>query len=89
MKGLFRSETFAGFGPAGLSLASEPVAITTIRGRRSGLLRQGVREQAPRLPGVYGMLDATGELIYAYHERGFALVSTPVRSCSWTTARSA
>ena len=64
MKGLFRSETFAGFGPAGLSLASEPVAITTIRGRRPGLLRQGVREQAPRLPGVYGMLDATGELIY-------------------------
>ena len=64
MKGLFRRETFAGFGPAGLCLSPEPAAITTIRGRRAGLLRQGVREKAPRLPGVYGMLDANGELIY-------------------------
>ena len=64
MKGLFRRETFAGFGPAGLSLSPEPMPLAMIRGRRAGLLRQGVRERVPRLPGVYAMLDATGEIIY-------------------------
>jgi excinuclease ABC subunit C len=63
MKGLFRRETFRGFGPAALTL-SGPVELTAIRGRRAGALRERIREQAPRLPGVYGMLDATGELIY-------------------------
>ena len=63
MKGLFRRETFRGFGPATLNL-SGPVELTAIRGRRAGVLRERIRELAPRLPGVYGMLDATGELIY-------------------------
>jgi excinuclease ABC subunit C len=64
VKGLFQRERFAGFGPAALSLSPEPAALTVIRGRRAGVLREGVRKQAPRLPGVYGMLDAVGELIY-------------------------
>ena len=64
MKGLFRRETFAGFGPASLSLSAELAPLTIIRGRRAGVLRQGVRELAPRLPGVYGMFDVSGELIY-------------------------
>ena len=62
MHGLFRREAFSGFGPCGLRGASAPLFTTRARGPRK--LRQAVREHGPRLPGVYGMLDAAGELIY-------------------------
>ena len=52
MKGLFRRETFRGFGPAALSLSPPPAALTVIRGRRAGVLRERERELDPRLPGV-------------------------------------
>src|SRR5262245_39713637 len=35
-----------------------------ISGGRSGKLRTKVRAECPRLPGVYGMVNALGELIY-------------------------
>ena len=40
-----------------------PVAVA-IRGRRPSRLREQVRSACPRLPGVYGMVDRRGELIY-------------------------
>jgi excinuclease ABC subunit C len=60
--GLFRREVFVGFGPCGLSGVEAP--LFSIRARRARKLRQAVREHGPRLPGVYGMLDVAGELIY-------------------------
>jgi excinuclease ABC subunit C len=60
--GLFRREAFIGFGPCALSGAEAP--LFTTRARRARKLRHAVREHGPRLPGVYGMLDAAGELIY-------------------------
>jgi excinuclease ABC subunit C len=63
MKGLFAGQAFTGFGPPGLpgAVAAPPQVV---QGRRPGRLRHHVRQQAPRLPGVYGMVDATGELVY-------------------------
>jgi excinuclease ABC subunit C len=61
VQGLFRRQAFSGFGPCALSGASAP--LFSVRGR-ARKLRQAVREQVPRLPGVYGMLDAAGELVY-------------------------
>ncbi len=64
MKGLFRRQTFTGFGPCGLHPeAGQPPAVE-VRGGRPSRLRALVRRECPRLPGVYGMVDAKGELIY-------------------------
>ncbi len=64
MTGLFGQRPFTGFGPsrflpAGLSPATEHAAA-----RRGHLLRSAVRARCPRHPGVYGMVDAHGDLIY-------------------------
>jgi excinuclease ABC subunit C len=63
MKGLFQRPAFAGFGPCGLH-GGEPPAWFGVRGVRPSRLRERVRQHGPRLSGVYGMLDATGELVY-------------------------
>jgi excinuclease ABC subunit C len=62
MKGLFTGPVFRGFGPCGLGLDAEPLHI--LQGRRPSQLRAQVRRDSPRRPGVYGMIDARGELIY-------------------------
>ena len=62
MKGLFTREDFSGFGPDRLCACARP--LTTVQGQRPGRLRVQVRTQCPRLPGVYGMLDEAGELVY-------------------------
>src|SRR5438045_275845 len=62
MPSLFSRPGFSGFGPNRLAPDELP-AVTVVRGR-AGRLRRRVREHCPRLPGVYGMLDAHGELIY-------------------------
>jgi excinuclease ABC subunit C len=59
---LFRREPFTRFGPCALAPGEAP--LFTVRARRARKLRQAVREQVPKLPGVYGMLDAGGELVY-------------------------
>ncbi len=64
MKSLFPPDTFAGFGPTYLYPPGFQCCIRQVRGRRSVKLRSGVRSDAPRLPGVYGMLDRRGQLIY-------------------------
>ena len=48
---------FLGVRPAG-----EVPPLHTVRSRRPGRLRALMRRGCPRLPGVYGMVDAAGEL---------------------------
>src|SRR5207302_1043858 len=63
MKGLFARLVFSSFGPNRLFPDVPPVAVA-IHGRRPSRLREQVRTACPRLPGVYGMVDRRGELIY-------------------------
>jgi excinuclease ABC subunit C len=63
MKGLFPRRAFKDFGPNGL-FPSADAAIHRVAGSRPGKLRVKVREECPRLPGVYGMVNVVGELIY-------------------------
>lgn len=64
MKGLFPREAFTGFGTCPLDAGGLVRPTFCIQGRRPRTLRAGVRRDCPRLPGVYGMLDDQGELIY-------------------------
>jgi excinuclease ABC subunit C len=57
-------QPFVNFGPAALNPWDEPLAWFRFRGKRGKTLRRRVRLQAPKLPGVYGMLNADEELIY-------------------------
>lgn len=60
--GLFGAAAFSGFGPCRLGPEAPPFHM--VLGERPGELRAGVRRDAPRRPGVYGMVDENGELIY-------------------------
>jgi excinuclease ABC subunit C len=64
VEGLFTCPVFAGFGPDGLDPTTTPRPLHRVEGRRAGVLRAGVRAECPRRPGVYGMLDSSGKLIY-------------------------
>src|SRR5262249_2570368 len=64
VKGLFARQAFTGFGPLALQPAAEPPLLRTVQARRPGRLRALMPRDCPRLPGVYGMVDAAGELIY-------------------------
>ncbi len=64
MNGLFQREKFTGFGPHALAPAGDVPPLFLARAKRGGRLRHAVRRDAPRLPGVYGMIDGAGELIY-------------------------
>jgi excinuclease ABC subunit C len=64
MKGLFARAAFTGFGPHGLSGGDGETPLYAVEGGRPSRLRARVREQCPRSPGVYGMVDAAGELVY-------------------------
>lgn len=64
MDSLFSCRAFAGFGPNRLSPSPEPPPLNKVCSRRAALLRTRVRAHCSRLPGVYGMLNAQGELIY-------------------------
>ena len=61
---LFPANTFDGFGPSRFRPADEPVVGRQLRAKRPGRLRKGVRDHAPRTPGVYGMIDPRGRLVY-------------------------
>jgi excinuclease ABC subunit C len=63
MDGLFPLDQFREFGPSNWALAPLP-PIQRAEGRGPGTLRVQVRLRCPAKPGVYGMLDAAGELIY-------------------------
>jgi excinuclease ABC subunit C len=62
--GLFSRPAFTGFGPDGLSPSTAPPVLQQIRGSRPAALRRRLRVVCLRRPGVYGMVDAHGELIY-------------------------
>ena len=64
VKGLFARQLFTGFGPSSLRVSRRPAAPLRRQGGRPSRLRAAVRGECPRLPGVYGMMDAAGELIY-------------------------
>jgi excinuclease ABC subunit C len=62
---LFPRQPFTGFGPNALHPSLEPPPSRRIDATRPHLLRRDVRTLAPRRqPGVYGMLNPRGELIY-------------------------
>jgi excinuclease ABC subunit C len=62
VKGLFSALAFTGFGPAAL-LASPP-ELCVVGAKRPARLREKVRRSCGRRPGVYGMVDPAGELLY-------------------------
>jgi excinuclease ABC subunit C len=61
---LFARCTFTDFGPDRLHPVAQPPPVHRVDGPGTARLRRGVREDGPRLPGVYGMLDRHGDLIY-------------------------
>ncbi len=62
MRSLFQHQPFTGFGPHSLTDADAPLFV--VQAGRASRLRDRVRRSCPRQPGVYGMIDAAGELIY-------------------------
>ncbi len=62
MKGLFSRLAFTGFGPAALS--PQPAGLCSAAAKRASQLRDKVRHSCPRRPGIYGMVDPSGELVY-------------------------
>ncbi len=62
--GLFDADPFCGFGPSRFRPPDETPVGHRVRGRCEGRLCHGMRKAAPRLPGVYGMLDRRGRVIY-------------------------
>jgi excinuclease ABC subunit C len=61
---LFPVDIFAGFGPTNARPVDYAPDLWRVRSRKEPRLRAGVRESAPKLPGVYGMLGRYGDLIY-------------------------
>ena len=64
MERLFTQQQFLDFGPCALHAGPPPPPLERIDGKRSAVLRRGVRATCPRCPGVYGMIDAHGDLVY-------------------------
>jgi len=61
---LFVGNTFDGFGPSRFRPADESVVGRKFRSKHPKRLRKAVRAHAPRSPGVYGMIDERGRLVY-------------------------
>lgn len=62
MVSLFQRQAFTGFGPHALTPGDPP--LVAVQANRSSRLREKLRHSCSRHPGVYGMIDAAGELIY-------------------------
>ncbi|WP_439624328.1 GIY-YIG nuclease family protein [Gemmata sp.] len=61
---LFPANVFDGFGPSRFRPAVEPVVGRKFRSKQPARLKKQVRAHAPRSPGVYGMIDDRGRLVY-------------------------
>ena len=61
---LFPAAPFDGFGPSLFRPPEDAVVGKRVTGKRAARLLRGVREHAPRLPGVYGMIDDRGRIVY-------------------------
>src|SRR2546430_14042040 len=55
---------FVAYGPHALHDGPQPPQLQRIDVKRSAVLRRGVRAGCPRQPGVYGMVNIHGDLIY-------------------------
>jgi excinuclease ABC subunit C len=64
MNRLYPPSHFVDFGPATLQLETALAQLQRLEGHRSAVLRRGIREACPRCPGVYGMIDLHGDLVY-------------------------
>lgn len=64
MAGLFHSQGFMGFGQSRLAVPGPAPSLGLVQGDRPGRLKVRVRRECPRCPGVYGMINERGELIY-------------------------
>jgi excinuclease ABC subunit C len=64
MKALFPAPEFSGFGPSAQDLVTIERPRIVVKAARSAGLKPLVRRDAGRQPGVYGMVDGTGRLIY-------------------------
>jgi excinuclease ABC subunit C len=58
------AERFTGFGRDPFSPSRKPPSSSTVSGSRKAELKSALRAACPKVPGVYGMLDASGRLIY-------------------------
>ncbi len=63
MDALLNQEVFIDFGSDAL-MPHDPAPIMRVEGDSTDKLRQAVRNSVPRQPGVYGMIDAIGRLVY-------------------------
>jgi len=57
-------ERFCGFGPSRLAFGREPAAVAVDLAADDSASRQLIRKRCPEEPGVYGMIDPDGKLIY-------------------------
>lgn len=64
MRHLFTDARFPGFGLDPLRPGDESPPYEGVSAERRAELRKAVRAQCPRVPGVYGMVDARQRLIY-------------------------
>ena len=61
---LFAADPFEGFGPSRFRPPDAVVVGRRFPGKRPSRLKRAVKDHAPRLPGVYGMLDDKGRVVY-------------------------
>ncbi|MEZ6139161.1 MAG: GIY-YIG nuclease family protein [Zavarzinella sp.] len=61
---LDNTEVFLGFGPTRLYPSTYQPQLASHLGKKEEDFLPAVRENAPKVPGVYGMFDRTGKLIY-------------------------
>jgi excinuclease ABC subunit C len=64
VSGLFPDRRFAGFGPSRFNPTTDSSPLHFVLARQTATLRQRLRHKCPRRPGVYGMVDPRGALIY-------------------------
>ncbi|HLN28660.1 MAG TPA: GIY-YIG nuclease family protein [Gemmataceae bacterium] len=64
MPGLFLGQSVLSFGPIGMEGSAELPGLHHVSGKRVSALRIRVRQECPNRPGVYGMLNPNGELVY-------------------------
>ena len=60
----WQPEPFAAFGPNPFAPPGPPAVPHAVEARRKKDLKERMRVACPRRPGVYGMVDAAGRLIY-------------------------
>ena len=61
---LFQDGTFNSFGPSAILAQEAQSPLVGVAGAKPAELRGQIRLMAPNRPGVYGMLDRNGQLIY-------------------------